>query len=179
MPSIGTIYPFGLRDLKFTLWASPNTQVDLPAAITLEFKEVLVSAQLQGDDALAAVHSLASSVEWKIDAGGINMDALALIMGRTVLNSGTTTTRYDTLNGTDTDAPPYFKIYGKSVGADGGDIHCKILKCKITEAPTFSFQNGEFVHSGITGIGIPDSTNPVGRIFQFVYNETAVALPAS
>lgn len=179
MASIGTVYPYGLRDLKFTLWASPNTQVDLPAAITLEFKEILTTAQLEGDDATVAVHSLVKHVEWKIDAGGINMDALALIMGRTVLNSGTTPNRYDTLNGADTDAPPYFKIYGKSVGADGGDIHCKILKCKITEAPTFNFSNGEFIHSGITGTGIPDSANVTGRAFQFVYNETAANLPAS
>lgn len=179
MASIGTIYPFGLRDLKFTLWASPNTQVDLPAAIALEFKEVLDTAQLKGDDALAAVHSLFSHVEWKIDAGGINFDALALIMGRTVINSGTTPNRYDILNGLDTDAPPYFKVYGKSVGADGGDVFCKILKCKISEAPTFGFSNGEFVHSGITGIGIPDSANVTGRAFQFVYNETTTTLPTT
>jgi hypothetical protein len=175
MASIGVSYPFGMRDIKLTPLPS-GSQVDLPAAVTVKVTEKVVSAELNGDDVIVAAHGFPVAVEWELSSGGISLDAWALMTGRTVTNSGTTPNRVDKLTVSGTDVYPYFKIYGKTQGVAGDDMHVKMFKCKVTSAPEGTFQNGQFYQTGVKGVGIDDGTN---GIMQFVMNETATNLPGS
>lgn len=173
MALTGNIKPFGLRDVKLTT-IDGATQVDLPSARQLTFRERFISGELRGDDALSSVVSFAEAVEWELQAGGISLDALAIITGRTATEAGTTPSQTQTMEGVGAEAMPYFKIYGKSLGDGIDDIHVKINKCKVTSIEG-TFQDGEFVISQCSGIGIDDGTN----VWEMVQNETAADLPSS
>lgn len=167
--------PFGLRDLKVTNMAG-TTQVDLPSAQTLTFKEMLTTGTLRGDDVIVSVVSIADGAEWELEAGGIDLDAYALMTGRTVTAAGTTPNQTDTFTAEAGDVMPYFKLYGKSVGDGADDIHVKLFKCKLTSPIEGSFQDGQFFVTKASGIAIDDGTN---GIYDIVLNETATTLPTS
>lgn len=167
--------PFGLRDLKITNIGG-TTQVDLPRAMTLTFKEMLTTGTLRGDDAIAAVVSISDGLEWELEAGGIDIDAYALMTGRTATEAGTTPNQTNTLTGSAGDVMPYFKIYGKSVGDGADDIHVKLWKCKLTSPIEGQFADGQFFVTKASGIAIDDGSN---GIYDLVQNETATTLPTS
>jgi hypothetical protein len=166
-----------LVDVKITNMAG-DQQVDLPAAQQLSFKERMVSAELRGDGKTMAVGAIPDAVEWSLESGGIPLEAYEIMTGRTVTESGTTPGRTNTMAGQmgADHAFPYFKIYGKSLGDGSDDIHCKILKAKITDGLEGTFGDGEFYVSKCSGIGIDDGSTGA---YEFVQNETAAALPSS
>lgn len=164
--------PFGLREVKLV---SGATVVALPASRTLQFTERVKSGELLGDDSLVAVAAHLEAVEWTLEAGGISLEALALMTGRTVAESGTTPNRTKTLKGTAGDRYPYISIYGKVLGSGEDDIHCKIFKAKVTSLEG-SFGEGEFFVTRCSGIAVDDGTN---GIYEFVQHETAQELPSA
>lgn len=167
--------PFGIRDIKITD-ISGSTQVDLPSSQTLTFRERGKSGELSGDDKTSALVSRADVIEWELEAGGISLEAYALMTGRTATSSGSTPNRTNTLTGEATEQFPYIKIYGKAIGDGSDDIHVKIWKAKVMGPLEGSFQDGEFFVSQCSGVGIDDGSN---GIFDIVQNETAANLPAS
>ncbi len=164
--------PFGLRDIKLTN-IGETSQVDLPASQTLSFGERVVSGELTGDDALKAVVAFAEALEWSLEAGGISLEAYALMTGRTNTESGSTPNQTNTLTGSAGDVFPYFQIYGKSIGEGDDDIHVKLFKCKLTSIEG-SFAQGEFWITSASGVSVDDGSN---GIWDIVQNETATALP--
>ena len=89
--------PFGLRDLKLTK-IDGSVQVDLPYGMTLSFKERVTSGELRGDDATVSIVAITDAAEWSIEAGGISLEAYALMTGRSVVTAGTTPNRTTTLS---------------------------------------------------------------------------------
>jgi hypothetical protein len=167
--------PFGLRDVKLTNLAG-TTQVDLPVSRTLSFKERIKSGELEGDDALVSVVGFAQATEWKLESGGISLEAYAMLTGRTVATAGASPNETKTLTGSAGDIMPYIKIYGKVISEDAdSDIHCKLFKAKTLNIEG-EFKNGEFFVTKCDGIAVDDGTN---GIWEFVQNETAAALPGS
>ena len=168
-------HPFGLRDMKVTNSAG-DTQVDLPVGRTLSVSERIKSGELMGDDQLAALVAYSEAMEWSLEAGGIDLDAYALMTGRTVSSSGSTPNQVATLTIDSQECYPYFKIYGKAV-SDGctDDIHVKLYKCKLLGIEG-RFQEGEFFITSCNGIAIDDGSNGIA---DFVQNETAASLPSS
>ena len=142
---------------------------------TLSFSERVRSGELSGDDSLVAVVAFAEAVEWELEAGGISLEAYALITGRTATTAGTTPNQTTTLGGEAGDAFPYFKIYGKSLGEGVDDVHCKLFMAKLTSIEG-SFKEGEFYVTSCSGVAVDDGTN---GIFEFVQNETATDLPTT
>jgi hypothetical protein len=166
---------FGLRDVKLTD-ISGSTQVDLPSAMVFTFSERVKSGELSGDDKTVSVVTRADAVEWSLENGGISLEAVALMTGRTAASSGTTPNRTLTLTGEATEQFPYFKVYGKSIGDGSDDVHIKLWKVKLTSALEGQFSDGEFWVSKCSGVGIDDGTNGV---YDIVQNETAANLPTS
>ncbi len=168
--------PFGLRDLKLTK-IDGSAQVDLPYGLTLSFKERVTSGELRGDDATVSVVAITDAAEWSIEAGGISLEAYALMTGRSVVTAGTTPNRTTTLSANAGDNFPYFKIYGKSVGDNAtDDIHVKVNKCKLLSAPEGDFKDGEFFMLKCSGVAVDPGA---GAIFDIVQNETSASLPSS
>lgn len=167
--------PFGLRDVKITNIAG-TTQVDLPAAQELTITPRLLTGELKGDDSIRAVVAFIEAADWSLSAGGISLDALAIITGQAVSVSGTSPTEKTTLNLAAGDAMPYFKIYGKSMGDGSDDVHVKLYKCKVTGNIEGTFSNGQFYITKLSGVAIDDGSNGVMDIVQ---NETATTLPTT
>jgi len=174
MALTGTIRAFGLRDIKLTPLPS-GTQVDLPYAMTMTFKEVLTQGELRGDDATQAINAFTDKCEWELEAGAISLEAWALITGRSITLSGTTPNQVNTYAAAAGDAYPYFKIYGKSLGDSADDVHVKILKAKCTGGLEGEFKDAQFWVTKCSGVAITNGT----AIFQVVQNETATNLPTS
>ena len=158
--------PFGLREVIFTDMDGEN-QENLPASRTLSFMERVMSAEFTGDDELQGVVTIPIGCEGELEAGGISLEAYALITGHTL----TPGVGLDTL-AADGSSFPYFKIYGKSVDDEGGDIHCRILKAKLTEALQGEFKYGEFFVNKMKFVGVKVS----GKAFEFVANEEETEL---
>ena len=166
--------PFGLRDVKITNLAG-TTQVDLPAAQTLTFKERIKSGELSGDDSLVSVVAFAEAVEWSLEAGGISLAAYALLTGRTATTAGVTPNQTVTMGGSASDVFPYLKIYGRTMGDGADDIHCKIFKAKVTSIEG-GFKEGAFWITKCGGIAVDDGT---GGVYEFIAHETSTDLPTS
>ena len=166
---------FGLHDIKLTNLLG-TVQVDLPVAMVLKFNEKLVTGELRGDDALMSAMSILEGLDWELGAGGISLEAYALMTGRTVTLSGTTPTRTTKLTARAGESYPYFKIYGKSLGDGIDDIHIKIFKAKITKGIDGTLKNGEYLTTGVSGMAIDDGVN---GIWEPVQNETAATLPTT
>jgi len=167
--------PYGLSDIKLTS-IDGDTQVDLPAAVKLSFKERVKSAEGVGDDKLDTVVSVREGVEWELEATGLPLEALALMYGTTTSTAGSTPNQVKTLSHAGAVRLPYFKIYGKSLGEGDDDVHCIIYKAKITEGLDAPLNYGELQMANIKGLGIDDDTNGV---YDWVQNETADTLPGS
>lgn len=166
---------FGLRDVKVTN-ITGTTQKDLPVSRTLGLRVRLKGGELSGDDALKAVVSFVEAVEWELEAGGIDLDALAIMVGNATVVAGTTPSETTTLSFDAGDDMPYFKLYGKSLGDGSDDVHVKLFKCKCTGQIEGSFQDGQFYITRCSGIAIDDGTN---GIMDIVQNETAATLPTT
>lgn len=174
MPLTSSTKPFGLRQI--TLVPLPSgTAVVLPAALTLSFKESLISGELRGDDAVQAIAAITDKVEWSMEAGGLSFEAIKVMTGRTIAATGTTPNQKNTLTIAAGDNMPYFKIYGKIVNDDLSDVHCLLHKCKLTGGLEGEFKEGEFYVQSCEGVAISNGT----KIAELVHNETATTVPAS
>ncbi len=165
--------PFGLREVKLNPLPT-GTAVALPVDRVLKFKETVQSGTLRGGDKIASVVSIADAAEFELEAGGISLEAYALMTGRTVTTSGTTPNQTTTLVGDAQKAFPYFKIIGRALGDGVDDIRVTLYKCKLTDGLSGDFQDGQFFMSATKGIAVDDDVNGV---FEFVQRETAAALP--
>lgn len=161
--------PFGLREVVFMSLDGLIAE-SLPASRTLSFTERVMSAEFTGDDELQGVVTIPIGCEGDLEAGGISLEAYSLITGHTL----TPGAGLDTLEG-DASSFPYFQIFGKSVDDEGGDIHCKILKAKLTEALQGEFKYGEFFVNKMKFVGVKLS----GKAFEFVQNDVETDLPVA
>jgi len=167
--------PFGLRDIKLTEVTEGSSQVDLPAAQTLKVTPRMLTGELSGDDSLLAVATFVQAAEWELEAGGISLEAYAVLAGKTVSESGSTPNATKTVTMSAGDAMPYIKIYGKSLGEGNDDIHVKLFKAKCQKLEG-TFKEGEFLITSCSGIAVDDGSN---GIWEWIQNETAASLPAS
>lgn len=169
------VYPYGLRQIRIVS-ANGSEVVDLPAAQTLKFMERVTSAELRGNDKVVVAMSFVDAVEVEFDTGGYPLDAIALMTGRTMTDAGSGTTETTTMSINAGDVYPYFKLYGKSLGDAGDDVHVKLGKVKLTGSVEGEFKDQAFVVTKMKGIALDDGT---GKIADVVRNETATTLPSS
>lgn len=164
---------FGLREVKLTD-TEGNGAIALPVAMTLRFIENVKSEAFLAADVLVAQKSFTESVSWDLETGGISLEAWAFMTGRTVTEAGSSPEQSTIFNG-GRESFPYFRIYGRSVGDDGDDIHCLIFQCKVTRFEG-NFRDGEFLVTKCSGVAVLSAING-NRFYHFVQHETAVALP--
>jgi len=97
--------PFGIRDIKLTD-ITGTTQVDLPNERVMSFSERLVSGELRGEGKTVAAVSEVDAVEFDLEAGGISLEAYALMSGRTVTIAGTSPYETTSLTGSGAERYP-------------------------------------------------------------------------
>jgi hypothetical protein len=164
--------PFGLKEIIIENMAG-TVRVSLPAALELGFEEMIVTGEFYGNDDLQGVVTQPIGLKGTFKQGGYPLSALSLMTGHDYALTGTTPNQVATLQG-DSATYPYFKIYGKSLGDEGDDIHVKIFKAKLTAAPKGTFKRAEFfmLETEFTGVKVS------GKAYDVVANETATTLPA-
>lgn len=168
--------PYGMRDVKLTPYTVAGvlgTAVDLPAMQTLSFGESEEFAELRGDDQLQAVRGRGAVVNWDLEAGGISLEAWAVLAGGTLTSTGTTPAQVKKLAKVNIDVRPYFKAEGQAISDSGGDFHAVIYKCRANGDIEGELADGEFWVTSCSGIGLPDST---GKLYDLIQNETAAAI---
>jgi hypothetical protein len=165
--------PFGLKEIKLVS-IDGITAISLPAALELEWEETVVSGEFFGNDDLQGLVTQPLGVKGKFKTGGIPLSAYALMTGHTYEVTSSTPNQIATLEG-DSPTFPYFKIYGKSLGDEGDDIHVKIFKAKLTSSPKGGFKRGEFFMLEAEFQGVKTG----GKAYDVVANETASALPGA
>ncbi len=173
--------PFGLRDVKLTPLGAdggtPGTAVDLPVSRTLSFSEDEDFEDLRGDDTLVASHGSGPTVSWDLESGGISLEAYAVMAGGTITSSGVSPNAKKTYSKSITDGRPYFKIEGQSINDNGGDFHCVIYRAKATESLEGELSDGSFWLTSASGKGYGSlEAVPIGKVYDFIHNETAVAI---
>jgi|SoiMethySBSTD1v2_1073268.scaffolds.fasta_scaffold24247_11 hypothetical protein len=174
--------PYGIRDIKLATVSATGvvggTTVDLPNARTLSFEESEDFEELWGDDKKVATKGAGSVIEWELEAGGISLEALAIIAGGTVTSSGTTPNQVKTYKKLATDARPDFKIEGQAYSESGGDVHCIIWRAKLTDKVSGEFSQGQFFLTQASGEGLPSKTaTHIDETYNLIQNETVAAIP--
>jgi hypothetical protein len=178
---LGDTLPFGLRDVK--IWALDNTgarsgtAVDLPVARTFSFKETVSSEQLVGDDVIQGSHDYNPMVEWELEAGGISLEAYAVLNGGTITTSGTTPAQIKTYSKLTTNGRPYFEVEGQAISDSGGDMHCVVYRCKADGDFDGKFENGAFFLTKASGKGYGRTDN--AKLYDFIQNETITPIDVS
>ena len=176
--------PFGLRDVRLTPIAADGTATvaskqDLPASRTFSFSEAEDFEALQGDDITVGSHGKGPLVEWSLEGGGISIAAWKVLAGGAAVASGVTPAAKNTYTKLVTDARPYFQAEGQAISDSGGDFHAIVYRCKADGNLEGSMENGSFLLTAASGKGYGETAQavPTNKLYEFVHNETAVAIP--
>jgi hypothetical protein len=177
-----TALPYGLRDVKLTPYSDAGattlgTAVDLPNARTFSFSEAEEFTELRGDDKVVTTRGQGPSVEWDLEAGGLSLDALKVLAGGTTVESGVTPNQVVTFTKLATDSRPFFQVEGQIISDSGGDVHCRLPRCRVTGNIEGEFSDGNFFLTSGSGAALPSLVSgEVDTLYEFVQNETATAI---
>jgi hypothetical protein len=181
MPLTTNPLPFGLRDVALKPITGVNTlgtKVDLPVARTFSFTDSEDFETLEGDDSTAASHGSGPKVSWELEAGGLNFEAFQVMAGGTITATGTAPAQKKVFSKLTTDTRPYFQAEGQAISDSGGDVHGVVYRCKADGDLQGEFGQGAFFLTQASGTGFGDTvgTTPTNKLYDFVQNETAIAI---
>ena len=154
-----------------------GTPVDLPNSRTFSFAEAEEFAELRGDDKVVATRGKGASVDWDLEAGGLSLQALKVIAGGAVVESGITPNMKTVFTKKVTDSRPYFKVEGQAISDSGGDSHCVLDLCRATGNIEGEFSDGNFFLTSGSGVALPSRILArIDTLYEFVQNETVTAI---
>lgn len=174
--------PFGLRDVKLRpidpATGTLGTAVDLPASRTFSFTETEDFETLTGDDTTVGSHGSGPVVEWELEGGGISLEVWKTLSGGTVTTSGVTPAAKKTFTKLVSESRPYFQVEGQAISDSGGDFHTVVYRCKADGDLEANMENGSFMLTAASGHGFGDTVgaSPTNKLYDFVHNETAIAI---
>jgi hypothetical protein len=168
--------PYGLRDVKLRPIDAAGVvgaSVDLPAGRTFSFTEAEDFEELRGDDRTIAIRGKGPKIEWELESGGISLAAYRVMAGGTLTVTGVTPNEKKSFKKLDTDSRPYFQVEGQAISDSGGDFHAVVFKARASDSLEGEMADGQFWLTSASGEGIG---NAAGELYEFVQNETAVAI---
>jgi hypothetical protein len=129
--------------------------------------------ELRGDDKRITSRGQGAQVSWDMEAGGIQLDVLKLLIGGAVTDSGTTPAQIKKFVKKATDARPFFKVEGQVMSDNGGDVHAVLWRCKATGDVEYAFSDGEWTLTKCSGDAFPSQAAAhVDELYNIMYNET-------
>lgn len=177
-PAVAAL-PYGLRDVKLQAIDPAGvisaTLVDLPIARTFMFSDVEEFEELRGDDRVQATHGNGPTVDWELEAGGISLEAYAVMAGGTVTTSGIGTATVKKYKKKATDVRPYFAVTGQAISDNGGDLHGVVYKAKADGSLEGAFEDGAFRLTSASGKGIADAAD---NLYDFLHHFTEAPIGA-
>lgn len=159
--------------------ATYATAVDVPGIKSLEIGGDINSSELRGDNARLDQVSTLGGVTVSVSHAKVSLDVLAVLLGSTAADSGTTPNMKSTLTLAQADTPQYFKIEGAtpSNGSDfvGGDVHFVLYKCIITSFPELGLAEEDYRIVSFDAVAVPQLATG-NKIMDVVFNETAASI---
>lgn len=179
--ALGTAYPFGMREITLKLLSAdgltPGASVFLPEARRLTFTEAETFVALRGGDKTSRSRGTGPGVDWELEGGAISLAAYAILAGGLVTTSGVTPSQVAKYSKKATDARPYFKAEGRSLNDNGGDFHVVLYRCRCTKDLKGELTDSAFWVTAASGEAFGSlEVASVDALYDFIYNETAVAL---
>lgn len=172
MPLPTNQYLFGLRAIKLR---RGSVQVDLKAQ-TLRFGPEFSNAELRANDEVAYSMSRVSKATGSFSSGGYSAEAMALMTGKTITESGSTPNATGVWSISGGDTFPEFEVYGQAYGQNGSALMVHLPRVVITGGLEFAFEDENFFVSSIDVDILRDTST--GKIFEITQQETAAAIPS-
>lgn len=177
MATVGSL-PYGMTDLVIEELDSDFAVVDgngvtLLYGQTFEITPTEDQTDVEGYGVVVGTVYSATKGDVTLTAAGTDLDALALITGGTVVETGTTPAVVQTLDiGVEDQARPYCQVTGRALGNSGGDAWLR------ANAVRFSIPGGNMDHKafGTTSITGTAIVPPGGALLTRIHHETATAL---
>ena len=181
---------YGISDMRIAkMTADPpggaatySASIDITGVKKMLMSGAVQTKSLRGDNTLLDIDSTINGVSAVIDYAKWNSDAMNILMGGAVADSGSTPNQVSTwrlLGG----APPlvpslpnFFKIEAKAVDVDyiNGDCHIILWKCKIDAFPLFGFNEEDYQ---LFNFGVQCAPRAAdGFWVDVIYNETLAAI---
>lgn len=176
---------YAVKDAKISLMtadpaggtATYGSAKDVPGIKTVGIAGSLKSAELHGDHTLMDTDEVLEKITFTFSHAKQNIDNLAIILGGTVSDSGTTPNQIAkwALLGTDS-LFNYFKLEAQCYSVDtiGGDGHLVLWKCKISSFPGLGMAEDDYQTFTVEGYALP--RNADAKWIDFLVNESAVAI---
>lgn len=138
-------------------------KVDIPGIQSIEISGTVKNSTLRGDFALLDSISVLQDLRVKFSFAKANLDAMAVMVGGTVTDSGSTPNRiarwklYATTPTDTTNRFHYFQMECQSVGADpvNGDVHFVLPKCILADFPTLGMADEDYEKFQASAMAIP------------------------
>lgn len=157
--------------------ATYGSLIDVPGIKSLGLSFDITNVSLRGDNRELDSDSTLQAVTISFEHAKLSLDALAVMIGGAVTDTGTLTEEVATFDREAADSFSYFKIEAKTPtnGTDnvGGDVHLVIHKCKITD---YSLGLAEEDYQTFTGTARGVYRASDDKLFSVIFNETASAI---
>lgn len=157
------------------------TSVDVPGVKTVEISGTIDGKELRGDNVLLDKDAVLREVSASVEHAKLSLDALAVFLGGSVVDAGTTpsqTSTYDIVGGSTAPSKPVpFRLEGLSVSADtiGGAVKFTLHKCVLDSMPDMGLAEEDYRTSSFDIQAMP--VNGTGnKWLSIVFQETATAL---
>lgn len=151
--------PFGLCEAVVT--EVTGGKHGLLAERVFVFTPQFDSDLLEGGDVVVEVGSKITHYTWELEEGGIPLALYVALIGGTV--SATAATDYYFRHDVD-DVVPYFKLEGRAISEDGGDLEVELPRCKVTGGMEGRLEKGAFYVTACSGVAIRSTTSPYNMI---------------
>lgn len=172
------VYDFKVYPLLTDTGASATygAAVDVPGISQVSVDPNVVSAELKGDARVLAKRGKIDKFNLSATYGIISLDALVVLMGGAVTDTGETASEWSMAPGTKL---PYFKAAFKTEDVETGigDLHVTLEKCLLTGGTLLGGSSDEFGQPSMQIEGFsPNATN--GKMIRVKMLDSVTALPA-
>ena len=164
------IWPLTGDSAEGLTYGSP---VEISGISSLTINPVFESEILRGDNRILDVYRKPTMLEWEIRNAKLSLDALEIMLGGSVSLSGTTPDQTQTYVLSHGNMPKFFKLEGKSLFTDVGDVHFVLYKCKIDSMELEADQEN-YTEISVRGLAVTTKNND--ELMRIVFNETQTAI---
>ena len=122
-----------------------------------------------------------ATVSWELESGGYKADAVKVIYGQTLTETGVTPNQVSRLRRSANDSRPFFKAEGQAISDNGGDFHVVLYRCRATGDFEASLGDGEWFLTNASGEAFPSVLASPGGVagsnvlYDIIQNETVTA----
>lgn len=183
MPLSHVTKVFAVTDCKVrALTADPaggsptyGAAVDVPGIKSVAITGTVETKRLRGDNRLLDADSVLTEVNVSIEYAKLSLDFLAVLLGGTVADSGTTPNQLSAWDLTDESKPAPFLLEGVSATADtiGGNVGMCLWKVVLSSFPELGLAEEDYRTHSMEGAAMPLLSN--GKWFTPTLYETAAA----